>query len=128
MARVVALVPDLMFGSKLHAALSARGHQVTLVPNVQAAADAAGRADALVADLASGTVDGAALIAALPAPALRTLACYSHVDAAARVAAEEAGFDLVVPRSRLHREGPELLERLLASPGPQPPEDPQPPA
>ncbi len=114
MARVVALVPDLMFGSKVHAALSAAGHDVTLTPGQDAAVEAAAGADVLVADLASGTVDGAALMLALPSPGPRTLACYSHVDIEGRDAAQAAGFDLVVPRSRLHREGAELVERLLA--------------
>jgi hypothetical protein len=31
-----------------------------------------------------------------------------------KLRAEAAGFDLVVPRSRLVREGPELVERLAA--------------
>ena len=44
---------------------------------------------------------------------MRTLAFYSHVDAAVRERAEEAGFDLVVPRSRMAREGAELVARLL---------------
>lgn len=115
MARVVAYVPDLMFGSKVLAALSAAGHDVTLVSTLDAAAAAAAGADALVADLASGDIDGPALIAALPVPAPKTLACYAHVEADARTAAQDAGFDLVVPRSRLHREGAELVAGLLAS-------------
>ncbi len=114
MARIVALVPDLMFGSKVHAALGAAGHDVTLASGHDAAITAAAGADVLIADLASGSVDGAALIAALPSPRPRTLACYSHVDVAARDGATSDGFDLVVPRSRLHREGPELVERLLS--------------
>lgn len=115
MARVVALVPDLMFGSKLQSALTAAGHEVTLVSSPEAAARASATAEALVADLASGTVDAAALIAALPVPRPRTLACYAHVEPQARAAAEAAGFDVVVPRSRLHREGPSLVERLIGS-------------
>jgi hypothetical protein len=42
----------------------------------------------------------------------RTLAFYAHVDAAARERARAAGFDLVVPRSRMAREGARLLARL----------------
>ena len=41
------------------------------------------------------------------------LGFYSHVDVDTRRRAEEAGFDLVVPRSRMAREMPELVERLL---------------
>ena len=42
------------------------------------------------------------------------LGFYAHVDQDTRRRAEEAGFDLVVPRSRMNREGPALVERLLA--------------
>ncbi len=44
-----------------------------------------------------------------------TLGFYSHVDVQARERAEGAGFDLVVPRSRMAREGAQLLERLISS-------------
>jgi nucleoside-diphosphate-sugar epimerase len=43
----------------------------------------------------------------------RTLGVYSHVDAETKRRAEAAGFDLVVPRSRMAREGPGLIEKLL---------------
>jgi hypothetical protein len=47
----------------------------------------------------------------------RTLAFYSHVDVATRERAERAGFDLVVPRSRMAREGAELVTRLARGDG-----------
>jgi hypothetical protein len=37
------------------------------------------------------------------------------VDADTRRRAEAAGFDLVVPRSRMAREGAALVDRLLAT-------------
>ena len=40
------------------------------------------------------------------------LGFYSHIDVDTRAEAEEAGFDLVVPRSRMAREMPELVARL----------------
>jgi len=43
----------------------------------------------------------------------RTLGFYSHVEADVRERAERAGFDLVVPRSRMAREGAALVGRLL---------------
>ena len=42
------------------------------------------------------------------------LAFYSHVEADVRALATEAGFELVVPRSRMAREGAELVSRWLA--------------
>ncbi len=44
-----------------------------------------------------------------------TLGFYSHVDQDTRTRAEEAGFDLVVPRSRMAREMGALVDRLVAA-------------
>jgi hypothetical protein len=123
MALVVALVPDLLFGSRVQGSLALAGHEVELI------ADESGLlgriadrtlpvADLLVVDL-TGDLDGAQILGSLAADeacvATRTLAFYSHVDAAARERAEQAGFDLVVPRSRMAREGPQLVERLVGA-------------
>ncbi len=128
MARALALVPDLLFGSRLQGALQAAGHTVELVPDAQRLrtrlADAAvPPADVLVVDLIDDALDGAEVLAALRAegaiPAgVGTLGFYAHVDPAARERAERAGFDLVVPRSRIAREGPELVRRLAGEEAP----------
>jgi len=57
-ARVTALVPDLLFGSNVQGALAAAGHEVHLVGSA-AAVDAT--ADVLVVDLMADGVDPAAL-------------------------------------------------------------------
>ena len=61
-------------------------------------------------------LDGAVLVASLRAggelPGTKVLGFYSHVEQDVRRRAEEAGFDLVVPRSRMAREGAELVGRL----------------
>jgi hypothetical protein len=131
-ARILALIPDLLFGSRVQGALAAAGCDVELVVNEGllrerllegAGADGdggesgGGTATVLVVDLTNPDFDGPALLESLSADGLlmqtiRTLGFYSHVDAAARVRAERAGFDLVVPRSRMAREGAELVERL----------------
>jgi hypothetical protein len=46
------------------------------------------------------------------------LGFYQHTDVDTRAAAEAAGVDLAVPRSRLVREMPALVDRLLAEPRP----------
>ena len=46
-----------------------------------------------------------------------TLGVYSHVHHDVKLRAEAAGFDLVVPRSRMAREGADLVERLAQEPG-----------
>ena len=93
MARVVALVPDLMFGSRVQSALAGAGHEVTLVADVQAAKERLVGADALVVDLASGELDPAAVVAALPTPAPPVLACFAHVEPDARERALAAGIE-----------------------------------
>jgi CheY-like chemotaxis protein len=129
MARVIALTRDLLFGSRVQGALVGAGHDVELVADEGRLRERflyAGEAgegdglsvDALVADLTDAELDGAAIVASLKADGglgkTRTLAFYSHVDAAARERAEQAGFDLVVARSRMAREGAELVAGLLA--------------
>jgi hypothetical protein len=109
-ARVLAFVPDLMFGSAVVAALSGAGHEVVLASDL-GAADPSG-VDVLVVDL---TVEPEARIAAVKSARLDrkpTLAFYSHVEHDVRTLGEQAGFDLVVPRSRMAREGPQLVARL----------------
>jgi CheY-like chemotaxis protein len=144
MARVLALVPDLLFGSRVQGDLTAAGHEVELIADehklrerlgrVGGAPSAAGgpaeaEADGveptdggeavLVVDLTDDRFDGAAILEALAADGalsgVRTLAFYSHVDAAVRERALQAGFDLVVPRSRMAREGAVLVAGLAAS-------------
>ncbi len=131
MARVLALTPDLLFGSRVQAALAGAGHDVELIgepDNLRARLAAERRPEGLVlvVDLTIPELDGAGLVESLAAAGelagVRTLGFYSHVDASAREAAERAGFDLAVPRSRMAREAGELLASLLRPPGdvPQP--------
>ena len=62
-------------------------------------------------------VDGVMLVDSMRAggelQGIRTLAFYSHVEADTRAKAQRAGFDQVVPRSRMAREGAALVDRLL---------------
>jgi hypothetical protein len=110
MARVALLCPDLLFGSKVEGALAAAGHEVARYSHEDAAREGAAEADVLVVDLTTDAIDGAALGGA----DVPTLGFYSHVDVDTRRRAEEAGFDLVVPRSRMARETAALVERLAA--------------
>jgi hypothetical protein len=102
-SRVLAVVPDLMLSSRVAEGLGAAGHEVEVV----AALPETVGADAIVCDLEA--VDPAA-VAATGVPAL---GFYSHVDVETRAAAEAAGIDVVVPRSRMARELPALIQALL---------------
>ncbi len=105
MPRILALVSDLMLASRVDGSLTAAGYAVTV--RAEPEADAAGF-DVIVADL--DLVDAGA-VATIGPP---TLGFYSHVDVETRRRAEAAGFDLVVPRSRMARELPDLVAGLLA--------------
>jgi hypothetical protein len=127
MARVLVLTRDLLFGSQVQGALTAAGHEVELVADesrlrerLAGAAGEAGRpVEVLVVDLTDGDLEAAATVRALSDDAqlehIRTLGFYSHVDPAARESAELAGVELVVPRSRMAREGAELVASLLST-------------
>ena len=105
MARVVAIAPDLMLGSRIETGLNAGDHEVTLSPSVSEAP--LDDAELVIADL---DVENPEALVGLGVP---VLGYYSHVNVETRQQAEAAGIDLVVPRSRLVRELPELVERLL---------------
>jgi CheY-like chemotaxis protein len=117
MARVIAHVPDLLFGSKVQGMLSAGGHDVALVGSEAALREQLAGGEVLVVDLTADHESAIALLDALRADGLvgetRTLAFYSHVDAEVRARAIAAGFDLVVPRSRMAREGSALVDGLV---------------
>ena len=113
MARVVALVPDLMFGSRVVSLLEGAGHEVTLTGHEDEARAEIEFAEVLVVDLTTDAIDGVMLVDSMTAggelTGKRTLGVYSHVEGDVRRRAEEAGFDRVVPRSRFVREGAALL-------------------
>jgi DNA-binding NarL/FixJ family response regulator len=118
-ARVALLCPDLLFGSKVEGGLRAAGHEVTRYED-EANARAA-EAEVLAIDLGSDDVDGVTLVDSMAADGelrgIATLGFYPHVDQETRRRAEEVGFDLVVPRSRMAREMGALVDRLVAGRG-----------
>lgn len=103
MARIALLCPDLLFGSKVQGALRAAGHEV-VAPDAPA--------DLLVVDL---TADVQERLRAVREARVPTLGFYSHVEQDVRRAAEEAGIDKVVPRSRMARDGAALVGQLLVN-------------
>jgi CheY-like chemotaxis protein len=113
-ARVVALLPDLLFGSKVQGMLAAGGHDIQVAGTAPAMLEHAGAADLLVVDLCE---DAQRRIDTLSSAARDTkvLAFYLHTDVETRTRALAAGFDVVVPRSRMAREGAALADGLLAT-------------
>ena len=94
MARVKLVCPDLLFGSKVDGALRTAGHQIV-----------DHGAEVVVVDLTEGEV--------APPPLRPALAFYLHTDQDTRRRAEELGYDLVVPRSRMNRDAAALVDQLL---------------
>jgi hypothetical protein len=119
MAHVVAFVPDLLFGSNVLGMLRAAGYEAALAGDEDALARelSACSAHALVVDLTDDAPARVELVGRLRAAGkldgARTIAFYSHVDADVRAIAEGA-MDVVVPRSRMAREGAAVIERILA--------------
>lgn len=127
MIRVLVLTNDLLFGSRIQGDQSAAGNDVELIADearlrarlAHAAAEAGESAppDVLVVDLTDAQLDGAGVVERLAGEgaleSVKTLGFYSHVDVAARERAEQAGFDLVVPRSRMAREGAAVVSGLV---------------
>ncbi|MDX6636078.1 MAG: hypothetical protein QOF06_2281 [Solirubrobacterales bacterium] len=94
-----------MLGSKVQETLKAAGHEVVASASLEETTwDGI---DVIVADL---DVENPEALVGLGMP---VLGYYSHVDVSIKEAAEAAGVDLVVPRSRMARELPGLVERLL---------------
>ena len=106
MAHVLAIAPDLFFASKIDATLKSAGHEVTIVSRIEA--QWPDGTDVVIVDL-----DNTDIGSGLP-PGTPTIGFYSHVDVDTKRRAEEAGLDLVVPRSRMAREMPALVESLVA--------------
>jgi hypothetical protein len=110
LARILALAPDLFFASKIAETLKSAGHDV----EIRSAVDELGgaqEADLVIVDLHTEQLDPAHLAASLGGTPL--LGFYSHIEVDTRAQAERAGFDLVVPRSRMARDMPELVARLV---------------
>lgn len=113
MARVVAFIPDLLFGSNVLGALQGAGHETVLVSDPEALRRELPGAQALIVDLTADAGERIGQVSSAPHDGVKTLAFYSHVEADVRTQAEQAGLDLVVPRSRMAREGAALVARLL---------------
>jgi hypothetical protein len=104
-ARVLAIVSDLMLASRVSTSLQGAGHEVEQVSAIPEEADGV---DLVVADL--DTADPERL-AGLGVP---VIGFYQHTDTETKAAADAAGLAFAVPRSRMVRELPVLVDRAIA--------------
>ena len=122
-AAILIACRDLLFRSKVETTLRHMG----MMPRVLGAATDPGaamaqeRPAAAIVDLGLPEERWRAVVAAARAadPPIAVLAFGSHVDRPSQQAARAAGCDLVVANSRLARELPALVERLLAPSAPR---------
>ena len=105
MARIVAVVEDLMLASRVRTSLEAVGHEVEQDSTLPDELDAV---DCVVADLDAVPPERLAEVG------VPVVGFYPHTDTAMKRRADEAGLFIAVPRSRMVRELPELVERALS--------------
>jgi hypothetical protein len=105
MARVVALVGDLILASRVQTSLEASGHEVEVDTSLPDELDGV---DLVVADLDAVPPER---LGELEVP---VIGFYQHTDLETKERADAAGLAIAVPRSRMVRELPELVERALA--------------
>ena len=105
MARIAAVVQDLMLASRVSTSLETAGHEVeqdSVLP------DELDGVDCVVADLDAVPPER------LSELGLPVIGFYQHTDADTKRRADEAGLAMAVPRSRMVRELPELVDRVLS--------------
>ena len=99
------LVQDLMLASRVRTSLEASGHEVEQDSSLPDELDGI---DLVVADLDAVPPEQ---LAELGVP---VIGFYQHTDTEMKARAEAAGLFIVVPRSRMVRELPELAKRALS--------------
>jgi hypothetical protein len=104
MSRIAAVVADLMLASRVRTSLEASGHEVEQESRLPDELDGV---DLVVADL---DVVAPEELGELELP---VIGFYQHTDADMKRRADDAGLALAVPRSRMVRELPELVDRAL---------------
>jgi hypothetical protein len=104
MARIAAVVADLMLASRVRTSLEANGHEVEQDTELPDELDGV---DLVVADLDAVAPEQ---LADLGVP---VIGFYQHTDVETKHRADDAGLAFAVPRSRMVRELPELVDRAL---------------
>jgi len=104
MARIAAVVADLMLASRVRTSLEASGHEVE---QESALPDELDGVDLLVADLDAVAPES------LTEVGVPVIGFYQHTDTETKRRADAAGLAFAVPRSRMVRELPQLVETVL---------------
>ncbi|MCB9849385.1 MAG: CoA-binding protein [Phycisphaerales bacterium] len=116
MSKIIAVIGDLIFRSKVEGTGSALGAAVRTVSSArEVSACASGETPSLViVDMALPQADAeAAIRAAKEAGAAKIVAFFSHVDTQLAESAKRSGADEVMPRSRFVTALPDLIRETL---------------
>lgn len=113
--RIAVVVPDPEFGAETVQIFKDAGHDPELTTDIDGLVELLAGEDfaAIVADLSVDGVEWAEALADVRPDGVPVLACFPPVEAEVRAVALEVGLDQVVPRSRMAREGGQLLNVLL---------------
>ena len=115
--RVVAVVDDMFFASKIRATAEAVGVEVSFPRSKEALVEKAREAQLILVDLHSQKFDPVALVKDLKADeqlrAIPVVGFFSHVEVELQRNALAAGFDQVLPRSAFTRDLPAILSASL---------------
>jgi len=118
MADVIAVVSDLIFSTKISGTARAVGFEATIVTTSKAlgAALDAGDLRLVIVDmsLTNGEAPAALRCGASHTSRPKTVAFYSHVQSELKEAAEQAGADLIMARSKFNEQLPQLLRQYCA--------------
>ncbi len=118
MADAIAVVSDLIFATKISGTARAVGIDTMIVSTTKALGAALDDGDVGLVIVDMSLADGeasAALQSVASHPSRPTaVAFYSHVQSELREAAERAGADLILARSKFSEQLPELLRQYCA--------------
>lgn len=111
--RVVAVVDDMFFASKIRATAEALGVEISFPRSKEALVEKAREAQLILVDLHNQKFDPVALATDLKADeelrAIPMVGFFSHVEVELQRNALAAGFDQVLPRSAFSRDLPKIL-------------------
>jgi hypothetical protein len=105
LARIGVIVGEEMLASRVTASLQASGHELVRLQGADPARPSG--VELVVADLDAISPEE------LAGAAVPVIAFYPHTDAEVKRRADDAGLAMAVPRSRMARELPELVARLI---------------
>lgn len=117
--RVAVLADDLIWSTRLGAALRSVGGEIRPARTMAALDALLPEVDRVVVDLTARAYDGVAAIAAARAAGRRVLAVGQHDDHELRRRALAAGAERVYAYRKLFEDGPAVLGAWLSSDGPE---------